>query len=264
MWFERCLIDHYQENFQPSISAMPPPIATFVVHLTFIFTLVLGGLSNVNFQGTTPNHPDIVFDAESGATASVILLFGFGQEFSPSDISAGLSPLVATFQSSGFDHVRFIAPFGSLPTADEPKFFFPPIAQSRSWFTFGINTSAPACQLPSGAPCADKTFASCPRCVLGGEPDDISAASDRVHALIAAEVSLGIAQDRVLLVGISQGAALAAKVLAESKMALGGALALGGWLPDGSSFAVPEGRAALGGGGMRFVSGSADSVVPML
>lgn len=172
---------------------------------------------------------------------------------------ASLAPAFKLFQATNFAHVRFILPFGALNASDQPIIGPPPPfpLQGQSWFTSGL-PPVPACQLPSGAPCDDFP-AACPACVIGGEPD-IADAAARVTNLIAAEVARGIPPHRVVLVGYSQGGALASKVVAEGAVALGGALAFVGWLPGGRAFSVPVVREMSGG--IRYVLAENDTIVP--
>lgn len=161
---------------------------------------------------TTPGPPKLVIESSSKATASVIFLHGFGQIVE--NATESFAPLFTDLQYTNYSHVRFIVPFGALNASDQKIFqdpsgpILPTITEGQSWFTTQANTSSPTCQLESGAPCLEvPSFPSCPRCVPVGR-SDIAAAADRISALIAAEVANGIAPDRVLLMGYSQGAVL--------------------------------------------------------
>lgn len=216
--------------------------------------------------------PTQIFPSPSHATASVIFLHGFNTTVAGTKNSLGAA--FKRFQSAGFAHVRFIIPFGALDVPGQP-ITGPPITgpppptpdQGKSWFTFGFDTTEPTCQRSPGVPCEPFTetpwgsgfYTTCPSCVIGGEAD-IDTAAARVNALIASEVASGIPAGRVVLVGYSQGGALASKVFAEGTVAFGGALAFVAWLPGGRGFSVPAARKTSWG--IRYVLAEKDFIIP--
>lgn len=118
----------------------------------------------------------------------------------------------------------------------------------RQWFE---TPELPVCSVVRGVP--DR-----PR--RGEQAEDVAAAVDRVHVVLASLEVEGVPADRVLLGGCGQGAALAAHAALRYPRALAGVALVSAWVPcqeELAAAATPEGRSC------RFLwcHGAADAVV---
>lgn len=68
------------------------------------------------------------------------------------------------------------------------------------------------------------------------DADGFADSSKRINAFIQAEIDKGIAPNRIVLAGFSQGGAVALHVSLRSEHALGGCIALSTWLPFRSQY----------------------------
>ncbi|KAA8900254.1 putative phospholipase/carboxylesterase [Sphaerosporella brunnea] len=90
--------------------------------------------------------------------------------------------------------------------------------------------------------------------------DGLREVVEHVHALVDAEVAAGVAEERILLGGLSQGCAVALMALLLGGRRLGGMMGMSGWLPFAGEI-----RRALAGKGMpvgALVNGARDVDVP--
>lgn len=90
----------------------------------------------------------------------------------------------------------------------------------------------------------------------------LSAAAERVEAIMAAEVAAGIPPERIVLAGFSQGGALALHVALRTSLSLAGCVALSSWLPLRAEY---PGALAASAPALKFMMGhgDADQVVPL-
>lgn len=72
----------------------------------------------------------------------------------------------------------------------------------------------------------------------------LAAAVARLSGMVAAAVAAGVPADRIVVGGFSQGAAVAAELLAAGTWRLGGGVLVGGWLPTGAGGGEPHAPAA--------------------
>ncbi|MBX2796865.1 MAG: dienelactone hydrolase family protein [Myxococcales bacterium] len=94
------------------------------------------------------------------------------------------------------------------------------------------------------------------------DPAGVRASAEHVHALIAREKERGVAHDRIVLAGFSQGAAMTLHIALRVEQPLLGAMVMSGYLVLGDTVKA-EATEAGGKAPFLFAHGSADDVVPM-
>lgn len=142
----------------------------------------------------------IVIEATAKHTATIIFSHGLG------DTAAGWAPFAASIKSR-HPHVKWI-----LPTASNNPVTLNGGMKMPSWFD--IRTLTP----PSAG-----------RSSMEDEAGMLASAA-RISALVSAEVDAGIAADRIIIGGFSQGAVIALLTGITSERKLAGLISLSGFL----------------------------------
>jgi phospholipase/carboxylesterase len=168
----------------------------------------------------------ILSPAQGTARAAVIWLHGLGAD------GADFVPLVPELQLAADAGIRFVFPHADLRPVTVNSGY-----TMRAWYDIRSLT-------PEGR----------------DDEEGLRDSAQRVLAYIARERVAGIASERILLAGFSQGAALALYAGLRHDERLGGIVALSGYLPMRDKLAA-EGTAANRNTPILMCHGTADGVV---
>ncbi|CAI5720786.1 unnamed protein product [Peronospora destructor] len=153
----------------------------------------------------TDAYNNLVLSPEN-PTAALVFLHGLG------DTGHGWSDAMAVL-AKGLPHVKIV-----LPTASSMPVTLNMGMQMPAWYDI-------------------KSLGRVDR----DNADGIDASRDRIMTIVEKEVATGIPPSRIVLGGFSQGAALSMFSGYQTKIALGGILAMSGYLPRYNSFQLaPE------------------------